>query len=173
MRRDTNDLDWLVHRATDIIKECQMNSMSWAMLTEAAWDVTWRAAGCATWNWDIAGDAVFNAAVYASRNAGRGTAWSAARIAVWRAIKDVAVITGHNIIELVQSLGIKDKGIGEKCYQIAECKTLLSINKELCLKIMAITKEHGLPKSIQIPREKLAEIQSSPWIQQYVELYEP
>jgi hypothetical protein len=192
MKRDTNDLVWLVPRTTSIIKECQMDSMSWALLTCAAWDATWDAARYAAWDdaryaaWDAAWDAATdarNAAWYAAWDATWDATWyaatdaardagNAAWIAAKNATKDAFVVTGHDIIKLVKSLGITDtKGIGEKCYQIAECKVLLSINKELCLKIMAIIKEYELPKSIQIPREKLAILQSNPWIQQYVELY--
>ena len=49
MKMDTNDLVWLVPRTTSIIKECQMDSMSWALLTCAAWDATWDAARYAAW----------------------------------------------------------------------------------------------------------------------------
>ena len=123
-----------------------MDSMSWSLLT------------CAAWN--AAGNAAWSAAGYAASKAGRDAARSA------------LVVTGNDIIKLVQSLGITDtRNVGEKCYQIAECKSLLAINKELCLTIMAITEKYNLPKSIQIPKEKLAELRDNPWIQQYVELY--
>ena len=36
MKRNTNDLSWLVCRTTAIMKECQMDSMSWCLLTYAA-----------------------------------------------------------------------------------------------------------------------------------------
>ena len=186
MKRDTNDLFWLVPKTTSIIRECQMDSMSWALLTysawyaardaawSAAWDASWDAAGCAAWDaaWSAAWSADGCAARSALPSGNWVTTWDAAVRTAWHAAKDVSVVIRHAIIELVQSLGITDtQVIGEKYYQIAECKALLTINKELCLKIMAITKKYNLPKSIQIPRDKLAVLQSNPWIQQYVELY--
>ena len=96
----------------------------------------------------------------------------AAGYAAWDAARSGLVVTGDDIIEMVHVLGITDpRNVGEKCYQIAECKSLLAINKEFCLTIMAITEKYNLPKSIQIPKEKLAELRDNPWIQQYVELY--
>ena len=169
MKRNTNDLVWLIPRTTSIIKECQMDSMSWALLTHAAWYAARDAA------WNAARDAARNTALYAAWETAWDATWNGARYAAWNgawnAVKDELVSIEHDI-KLLKSLGITDsQGIGVKCYQMAECKVLLSINKELCLKIIAITKEHRLPKSIQIPREKLAILQSNPLIQQYVELY--
>ena len=150
-----------------------MDSMSWCLLIHSAWSAAWKAAG-------DAGYAAWNAAGYAAWNAAGDAAWyavwGAAGNAVWGAAGNAAgsalVVTGDDIIKLVQSLGITDpQNVGDKCYQIAECKSLLAINKEFCLTIMAITEKYNLPKSIQIPKEKLAELRDNPWIQQYVELY--
>ena len=44
MKRNTNDLSWLVRRTTAIMKECQMDSMSWCLLTCAARSAAWYAA---------------------------------------------------------------------------------------------------------------------------------
>ena len=132
-----------------------MDSMSWSLLTYAANDAAWNATRYAAWY----------AAWYAARYAAWGVAGSAAR----NAARDALVVTGDDIIKLVHVLGITDpRNVGEKCYQIAECKSLLAINKELCLTIMAITERYNLPKSIQIPKEKLEELSGNPWIQQYV-----
>ena len=123
MKRDTNDLVWLVPRTTSIIKECQMDSMSWALLTCAAWNAALNAARDAAW--ETARDATWDATWVTTWEAGNA-AWIAAK----NATKDAFVVTGHDIIKLVKSLGITDtKGLGEKCYQIAECKSLLAINK--------------------------------------------
>ena len=175
MKRNTNDISWLVRRTTAIMRECQMDSMSWSLLTyaanDAAWKAAWEAACAARY---AAGYAAGSAAWSAARNAAWSAAWSAAGnagyagYAAWNAL----VVTGDDIIEMVHVLGITDpRNVGEKCYQIAECKSLLAINKEFCLTIMAITEKYNLPKSIQIPKEKLAELRDNPWIQQYVELY--
>ena len=131
-----------------------MDSMSWCLLTCAARSAAWYAAWYAAW------DAAWNAAWNAAGNAAGSAAWNA------------LVVTGDDIIEMVHVLGITDpRNVGEKCYQIAECKSLLAINKELCLTIMAITEKYNLSKSIQIPKGTLAKLRDNPWIQQYVELY--
>ena len=166
MKRNTNDLSWLVPRTTAIMRECQMDSMSWCLLTYAAWGAARDAALDAAW--DVARDAAGDAAWSATLDAD----WDAALDAAWGAARAALVVTGDDIIELVKSLGIAEpRNVGEKCYQIAECKSLLAINKELCLTIMAITERYNLPKSIQIPKEKLLRLSGNPWIQQYEELY--
>ena len=50
MKRNTNDLSWLVRRTTVIMKECQMDSMSWCLLTYAARYAAGYDAGDAAWN---------------------------------------------------------------------------------------------------------------------------
>ena len=93
-------------------------------------------------------------------------------LAVWIAVRD-AMGDRAPIIGQIHALGITDsQSIGKKCHQIAECKSLLAINRDLCFAVMAIVKERNLPKSIQIPKEKLLRLADNPWIQQYVELYQ-
>ena len=147
-----------------------MDSMSWSLLTYAAWNAARYAAGSAAWN--AANDAANDAAMAAwDANTFGIFAWDAALIAARNAARSALVVTGDDIIKMVHVLGITDpQNVGDKCYQIAECKSLLAINKELCLTIMAITEKYNLSKSI-LPKEKLAELRDNPWIQQYVELY--
>jgi hypothetical protein len=75
IKRDTNDLEWLVPRTTDIIKECQMDNMSWALLTDATWYVARDAA------WFAVGNAACNIAGHAGWHASWDSAWYPARYA--------------------------------------------------------------------------------------------
>jgi hypothetical protein len=155
MKRDTNDLEWLVPRTTSIIKECQMDSMSWALLTCA------RATGWDPATWDATWTAAQDGAVYA------------AMYAAWETARNALAFTENDIIKLVHVLGITDpQDVGDKFYQMAECKSLLVINKKLCLAIMAIAENYNLPKSIQISKGKIELLRGNFWIQQYVELYQ-
>ena len=187
-------MSWLVSRTNIILRECQMDSGSWALLTDASWIAAWKAACRTARNaaGDAGGDAAGHAAGtaawytdwYAARNAAmdatvdvaRTSAWYAARDATRGAARDTTIEQIHALgttIGQIHALGIKDsQSIGKKCYQIAECKSLLAINRDLCFAVMAIVKEHNLPKSIQIPKEKLLGLKDNPWIQQYVELYQ-
>ena len=183
MRNDTNDLSWLVHRTTDIMRECQMDSTSWGLLIIAAQDVARDAAEYAERDasWNGVRYAAYSAAydvidgcggLYADIN-DMYSAFDDACDAAWD-VWIASVTTGDDIVELVKLIGITDRQSADaKYFQIAECKSLLAINLELCLKIMAIADQHDLPKSIHIPRDILVELADSPWIQQYVELYVP
>ena len=176
MKRDTNDLSWLVHRTTDIIKECHMDSISWCLLINSAMGAAGYAASLVAGYvaWTATRDAAWTAA-QATLDASWAADWTAAQAALdaslnaaRSAVKDTVE---NNIVRQIKALGITDvQCIGEKCYQIAECKFLLAIDKKLCLEIMAISDKHGLP-TVQIPKLKLAELRGNPWIQQYVKLY--
>ena len=152
MRRDTNDMSWLVSRTNIILRECQMDSGSWALLTDASWIAAWKAACRTARNaaGDAGGDAAGHAAGtaawytdwYAARNAAmdatvdvaRTSAWYAARDATRGAARDTTIEQIHALgttIGQIHALGIKDsQSIGKKCYQIAECKSLLAINRD-------------------------------------------
>jgi hypothetical protein len=69
---------------------------------------------------------------------------------------------------MVSDMNITDPVlIGLKCYQIHECRVLLSINKDLLSKIKGITDTHLKDIKLSLPDDLLKDFKDNPWIKQY------
>jgi hypothetical protein len=190
----TNDLEWLVSRTTPIIREVfNGDMMLWGMMIDAAK----YCARTSAWNsvsdtqdvaWNFAWDALFDAT----------DDWDGARYAVLDAVWDVdhllmdpvsdayllkvnilnAIEHAHrvgcrmvNTFHMVTNMNITTPFlIGLKCYQIHECKMLLSINKTLLSRIKDITDTHLQGITLTLSDEVLEELKDNPWIKQYQDL---
>lgn len=186
---DMDDLDYLVGLSTPILRGNKISKMAWCLYVcvtrDTAWDAAWDVA------YSVTGKAASQAAAVAWAQRPWEVAWEAAGIDAWveklsdpvlywtpedaYRVNEAAWCASRDAINntaLANYLNMW-KGqdaitIGKKAFQISECLMLLSIDQGFCRKIQVHAKD--LPECA-IPKEKLYELRSNPWIKQYIELY--
>jgi hypothetical protein len=159
--QDTMDL--LAARYTSIIRELNMDSMSWAILTGILRVMAGEYVDYVIWK------SIDNATTADGKCKNYNRAYS--KVVEWTApyFKYQNFLTGglHGIKDIIDRSNLTSEEAKDR---VRSCLALMPIDRKLCVYVMCIVKQYKLP-TVSIPEATLLKLKDNPWIQQYRELY--